>query len=295
MIERENGMKKVNKNGIYFCVFFEIMFGYIKYIMGVWFYRGLGGVTTKAILLNEVLCFAIISVLAGICIGFGALIAKSAKENEIECKMLVRNGFYMTIALSLGIVIICMLCKRSIVGMLADSPKLHELMLSCFERRIIVIPFVTLFSYIMVLFRAMGDFKTPCLFIVTAVLLELGMTRFIIDISGDTYCMQRIVIAEVILNILLFLIAYIYYRVRYSNWYQGKVNIKWNWNVCRQFFKAGEITGGLGLPLVLMALVESKRFMGETNIYHSSYLLFGALIMAPFMARFIIEKYSVDD
>lgn len=263
-----------------------IMFGACKYIIDGMLCQRLGLIIVKSILLSEAMFFVIVSILAGINNGFGSLIAESARENETECKMLIRNGFRVIILLSIGVTVLCTLCKKPMIRLLVDWSELYAGTNYYFERWIVTIPFVMLFSYIMVLIRSLGDFKTPCLFIVGAVLVELGMTR--IMVCSNVLSMAT---AKVCWNVVLFLIAYGYFRVKYPNLCRGKVNTKLNWSAWKKIFKSGIVNGVLGLPLALMILWESKMF-AESSAYCYLYLLLGVLIMAPLMARLLVGKYS---
>lgn len=61
--------------------------------------------------------------------------------------------------------------------------------------------------------------------------------------------------------------------------------------MCVQCLMVGVKSGVIGLPLAFMILIESKRFV-ETGAYYSAYLLLGVLVMASFMARLLVERYS---
>lgn len=247
----------------------------------------------KYIELANATYFLIISILIGISNGIGILIAKSVKKDEIECRMLIHNGFCMMALLTLGVTAICILYRDWLLMVIGHSEEWHAFIRGYFTMLLFATPFVVFLSYIMALIQAMENFKIPCIFIVCGVLGERGILKCMLNTLDITFFMSIIIVVKSVLIILMCVLACVYFRKRYSQWCFSKVKAKINLKLCVQCLRAGVKIGILSLPLAFMVLILSKFFM-ITGIYVSIYLLLGTVIMAPFMARLIVEKYLED-
>ena len=85
---------------------------------------------------------------------------------------------------------------------------------------------------------------------------------------------------------------------KYSKWCRVKISMKIFIKMLIQFFKAGGVMGLLGLPLASMVFIEIDNLINvdflEATTYYGNLLLLGTVIMAPFMARLVVKKYTED-
>lgn len=290
-------MKKSNILNI-LLVSVGIIVGAYKYIEGG-FHWYIGANIANVIMMGDIIYFIIVSILAGMCSGFGVKIAKTARRDEIECKMLIKSGFWIVLLLSIGMLVICSICQEYIIYCAGASPEVLYSIDYYLEMYMKGFAFTTLFSYILMVIRALGNYKIPCLFIVCAVMAEWGMIKILMSIpSFPVYYLPYIANAKVLINIVVFLIAVVYFRVKYARWCRMRINIKIFLQTLVQFVKEGGIAGMLGLPLGFMALIEIKKYVNveflEATTYNGNILMLGTVIMAPLMARLLVKKY-VDD
>lgn len=275
-----------------------IIVGAYKYIWGGfrWYIEaGMGDL----IMGSDILYFIFVSILAGMCSGFGVKIAKTARHNEEECKVLIKSGFWVVLVLSIGVAIMYACFIYPCLTSSPPTPEVYTYINIELETYIKGLLFTALFAYILVVIRALGDYKIPCLFIVCAVVIEWSMIRILMNISGfPGWYLPYIRNAKVLLNMFLFLGAYVYFRVKYSKWCRVKISIKIFFKTLIQFFKAGGVMGLLGLPLAFMVLIEIDKLINvdflESTSYYGNFLLLGTVIMAPIMARLLVERYAED-
>jgi len=276
-----------------------IIFGAYKFIWGFSWFKETS--LAPVIMGGDSFYFIFVSILAGMCNGFGAKIAKAARCDETECKTLIKCGFWIVLVLSISAILMYnffiypFLSKAEVYGDI--NIYLHMYIKG--------LPFTVFFAYILVIIRALGNYKFPCLFIACAVLIEWGMIRILVhaDFPGIRgFVLTYITNVRVLLNILLFLVAYVYFRIKYFKWCKVKISMKIFAKTLLLFFKAGCGIGLLGLPLSFMILMESKKYVESfigafflninQVIYFGNLLLLGAIILAPFMARVLVEKYA---
>jgi len=275
-----------------------IIVGAYKYIEGG--FRWYTGANIENIIMTgDILYFIIVSILAGMCSGFGVKVAKTAKRDEIECKILIKSGFWIVLLLSIGVLFICSICQEYIIYYIGASPEVLNYIDFYLEMYMKGVLFTALFSYILTVIRAMGNYKIPCLLIVCAVMAEWGMIKILMNIPGfPVHYLPYIANVKVLINILVFFIAVVYFRAEYAKWCRVKINMKIFLQTLVQFIKAGSATGLLGLPLAFMVLIEIKNFVNveflESTTYNGNILMLGTVIMAPFMARLLVERYAED-
>jgi len=155
----------------------------------------------------------------------------------------------------------------------------------------LVIPFWALFSYMLIVMRALGEYKIPCLFIVGTVLVEWGVARILINVLGFLDAFYKLVWINVLVSLVLFFIVFTFFKAKYAVWLQTKVSMKKMLWVSIQFFKSGSTMVLIGLPLAIMILIETKLFI-ERGMFLMPPLLIGAVLMAPLMAKLLVDKYA---
>jgi len=125
--------------------------------------------------------FLVIGFCTGLCSGFSIPIAqKFGARREDEMRMFMVNGWYLAVVISVILTVATVLLCPAILKVMRTPDVLYQ---DAYDYQVIIfwgIPFTILYNYASGIIRAIGDSKTPFLFLVLSAVLNIFLDLFCI-------------------------------------------------------------------------------------------------------------------
>jgi putative MATE family efflux protein len=145
----------------------------------------LGSTALAAVGASSSVQFLIIGFCMGICQGFAIMVSQSFGANRLdEMKKYIFNGAIWTAIFAIVISVIVVILCGNILHILSVN---DEIFSDAYAYLVVIfagIPFTLLYNYLSAILRAVGDSKTPFMFLAFSAILNIGLDFFCILVLG---------------------------------------------------------------------------------------------------------------
>ncbi len=144
-------------------------------IVAVFLVGGLGAIPIAAVGLGQLLAFIATTLVSGLSVGTNVIVAQlwGAKRHH-EAGAAARHFLWLSIAVSLGLMLCGILLNRYVMQLLGAAPEVIELSLPYSTLIFLVIPFTVLLQVLSSVLQGTGDTKTPMYAMIVVNLLHVA-------------------------------------------------------------------------------------------------------------------------
>lgn len=223
--------------------------------------------------------FLVLGFCIGICTGFSIPIAQRFGANDIDSmRQYIFIGSISLCAFALVITTICaFLCSTILTWM--NTPQ--DIFSDAFSYLFIIflgIPFMLLYNFLSGILRAVGDSKTPFVFLVISTVINVGLDLLFVLVIK--FGVAGAALATVISQALSGFLCLIYILKKFEVLHFRSENKKWDWLKCKTLI-------GMGVP---MGLQFSITAIGSMILQAANNVL-GSLYVSGFVAATKIKQF----
>ena len=129
--------------------------------------------------------FLVLGFCMGSCTGFGIPVAKYFGAGDLKhMKNIIFNGAVLTAVIAVIITVLCTLLCPWILQVLSVQSDIYANAYSYLMIIFLVLPFTLLYNYLSSILRAVGDSRTPFLFLAFSAVLNIFLDLFFILVAG---------------------------------------------------------------------------------------------------------------
>lgn len=224
--------------------------------------------------------FMIIGFIMGLTTGFSVIVAQYFGLNdESRLRKSVAMSVYLSVIITVIVTTVSMLLSKPLLMFMntpADILEDANLYISIIFAGIVATIFYNLLSCVL---RALGDSKTPLIFLIISSLINvvldlLFIIKFSMGVSGAAY-------ATVISQAISVILCFIYILKRYPILRLQKIDWKWNQNIIKNLLN-------LGIPTAFQSSVTAIGVM----VIQTAVNRFGSITVAAYTAASKVEQLA---
>ncbi len=248
--------------------------------------RTLGPEALAAVGATSSVQFLILGFGMGLCMGFGIPVSQRfGAQDFTNMRRYIRHGWVLIGVMALACTVICTLLTGNIIRLLAVSDNIFSMTYSYLVIIFMGIPCTLLYNYVANILRALGDSRTPFLFLVLSATLNIGLDLLFIQVFqwGCGGAAFATILSQGVSGVLSFL----YMRQHYEVLKIRPEERGWSFGI------AGKLMG-MGVPMGLQFSITAIGMMvmqasinGLGSVYSSAFTAGSRLkvfMMTPFNA-----------